>query len=207
MKKIIISLAVSSLGPVAFGAAGIYDQFLFTSTNGTTVDTFFDIGATTANTDFDGANLGTFNSGDTLQLGGQQKSFKNNGSDVTAHTLHYRIDGGSFQTVALNFQWNNGDGGAPAGLNNPGDQQWGGDVQGGNATFTVSSDILSGLSNGAHTLEVFSSITTNGTDAAVTIFNNNGGSNYSATFTVVPEPSSAALLGLGGLALILRRRK
>ena len=28
-----------------------------------------------------------------------------------------------------------------------------------------------------------------------------------ATLTVVPEPSSAALLGLGGLALILRRRK
>ena len=27
------------------------------------------------------------------------------------------------------------------------------------------------------------------------------------TFTAVPEPSSAALLGLGGLALILRRRK
>lgn len=32
-------------------------------------------------------------------------------------------------------------------------------------------------------------------------------SNNEATATVVPEPSSTALLGLGGLALILRRRK
>ncbi len=33
------------------------------------------------------------------------------------------------------------------------------------------------------------------------------GPNYTATFSIVPEPSSAALLGLGGLAFILRRRK
>lgn len=33
------------------------------------------------------------------------------------------------------------------------------------------------------------------------------GMNLSAQFTVVPEPSSTALLGLGGLALILRRRR
>ncbi|BDS05209.1 hypothetical protein NT6N_02490 [Oceaniferula spumae] len=32
-------------------------------------------------------------------------------------------------------------------------------------------------------------------------------SNPSAVFTPVPEPSSAALLGLGGLTLVLRRRK
>lgn len=37
---------------------------------------------------------------------------------------------------------------------------------------------------------------------------NEGGINVSQiNFTVVPEPSSAALIGLGGLALILRRRK
>jgi len=41
----------------------------------------------------------------------------------------------------------------------------------------------------------------------------NSSSNSKASFiqgiqlTTVPEPSSAALLGLGGLALILRRRK
>jgi len=34
-----------------------------------------------------------------------------------------------------------------------------------------------------------------------------GGADFSYTITAVPEPSSAALLGLGGIALILRRRK
>jgi len=33
------------------------------------------------------------------------------------------------------------------------------------------------------------------------------GSNTAGSLTLVPEPSSAALLGLGGLALLLRRRK
>jgi hypothetical protein len=34
-----------------------------------------------------------------------------------------------------------------------------------------------------------------------------GGDAVSAFFTAIPEPSSAALLGLGGLALMLRRRR
>lgn len=38
---------------------------------------------------------------------------------------------------------------------------------------------------------------------------NNGGSNYSATFTAIPEPSSASLMALGaaGLLALRRRRK
>ena len=34
-----------------------------------------------------------------------------------------------------------------------------------------------------------------------------GGDNWHGTFSTVPEPSSTALLGLGGLALVLRRKK
>ena len=206
MKKTIYLAASLALATAANGASGMCDSFIFTSTDGTSPSFYYGLGGGTA---FAGADLGTFNSGagDTLQFGGQQKSFKNNGTDVLAHTLHYSIDSGSFQTVALNFQWNNGDGGAPTGLGTPGDQQWGGDISGANGSFTVSADILSGLTNGVHTIAAYSSITTNGVDADVTIFNNVGGANYNATLTVVPEPSTTALLGLGGLALIMRRRK
>lgn len=187
----------------AYGAAGIFDGFVFTTTNGTTPLTFYDIGAVTGNPDFQGSNLGTFTAGSsTLQVGGQQKSFKNTSTDVTSHSISWRVwsgtPTGSFTAVSMPFQFNIGGGG---------DQQWGGDSQGSNSNpIELSTNVLSGLVNGNYTLEVFSQITTNGVNAAGTIFNNAGGNNFRATFTVVPEPTSAAL-GLIGSLLIFRRRR
>jgi uncharacterized protein (TIGR03382 family) len=87
------------------------------------------------------------------------------------------------------------------------DQQWGGDSQGSNSDpIEISGNVLSGLTNGTYTLDVYSFITTNGVNANATIFNNVAGNNYKATFTVVPEPAAAAL-GLLGTALLLRRRR
>ncbi len=187
----------------AFGAAGIFDAFLFTTTTGTTPLSFYDIGATTSNPEFQGRSLGSFTAGSsTLFVGGQQKSYKNNFTDVTGHSIQWRVwsgsPGGSFSTVAMPFQLN---------LATAGDQQWGGDTQGSNSDpIEVSSNVLSGLTNGNYTLEVFSRITTNGVNADATIDNNNSGNNFSATFTVVPEPSAALLSCLGALMLLRRRR-
>jgi uncharacterized protein (TIGR03382 family) len=105
---------------------------------------------------------------------------------------------GSFTTVNMPFQFNIGGGG---------DQQWGGDSQGANSDpIEISSNVLLGLAPGSYTLDVYSFITTNGVNADSTIFNNVGGNNYKATFTVIPEPASAALGLLGALALLRRRR-
>jgi hypothetical protein len=207
MKSLLaVALACFSMTGVSFGAAGIYDSFVFTTTTGAAPLTFYDIGAVTGNTDFHGAVLGSFNVGGTLQIGGQQKSFKNTGTDVTAHNLFWKVSG-AFTGVGMNFQWNFGDVGAPSGLNNAGDQQWGGDVQGGNGSLVLSGNVLSGLTPGNYTLEVYSEISTNSVDALASIANNNAGANYKASFTVVPEPSSVLLGGLGALALLRRRRR
>jgi hypothetical protein len=89
-----------------FAAAGLYDQFVIVNTGS---NTYYDIGAATANTDFQGATLGTFNpgAGSTMSLGGQGKSSKNNSSDVTGMQLYYRIwqgaESGAFTAFKYNF--------------------------------------------------------------------------------------------------------
>ena len=180
----------------------MFNQFVFTTTNGTTPLSFYDIGAVTGNPDFQGNNLGTFTVGTSFYLGGQQRTYKDNSTDVTSSGISWRVysgaPSGSFATVAMPFQFNTG-------TNN--DQQWGGDSQGSNFDpIEISSNVLSGLSNGNYTLEVFTFLTTNGVNEATTVSNNVGGSNYKATFTVVPEPASA-MIGLLGVSLLLRRRR
>lgn len=201
MKITQLLLALAMLVPVfSHGSAGMFDQFVFTSTNGGPLS-FYDIGTPTANPDFQGTILGTFDRfATTLQVGGQQKSFKNSGTDVTSHSLFWRITelGGSFASVAMPFQVDLGGG----------NQRWGGDTQDANPDpIELSSNVFSGLNNGTYTLEVYSQITTNGVDAASTIFNNNGGANFTATFTLVPEPSRVMLACLGFAGLIVRRRR
>lgn len=202
MKKLSLLLLTLVALPLGGNAAtGLFDQFVIINTGS---NTYYDIGASTANADFQGANLGTFDpgTGSTMSLGGQGKSFKNSGSDVTGMQLQYRIwqgtESGSFIPLSYAFQSNIGGGG---------DQQWGSDLAGANGTaFYTPGNLLAGLANGIYTLEVFSQISTNGNNTADPVFNNAGGANFEATFTVVPEPSRA-LLGLIGLAGILSRRR
>ena len=201
MKSRMIAMAAVMFPAISFGAAGIYDELIWTTTvtpfaYGTS--TFREIDSDTANLfgagEFHGADLGTFNVGATLYLTGEQKSFKNNGTDVTSHTLFWSVTGtGGSGSGSLGYGFESDLGG--------GNQQWGADNSG-----SLTSNILSGLGNGSYTLSVWSRITTNGVDAATEIFNNRGGANYNATFTVVPEPSAALLGGIGMLMLLRRRR-
>ncbi len=163
--------------------------------------------------DFNGHDYGQFNpdSGDTLILvGAEGLTWQNGGSDFGSVTLNYSIqprpDGptvphgsfmgadlasasaGSSVTDSLNDTYDAGEGST-------------------NELWSLSWDtpnVLAGLEKGKYELQVFLSGTTTPDGDQ---YLNNGGPNYTAYFEVVPEPSSAALLGLGGIALILRRRK
>jgi len=202
MKNIKILLASSLFsGASLFAGSGIFDSFAIVES------TFYNLNATTANPDFSGANLGSFDTTDSISIGGQLKSFKNNGTDVTGAQISYVIyaDGNRpatpiFTDVAYAFQIDNVGGVG-------GDQQWGTDVAGSNGTDQSDSVSLNSLSAGNYKLEVFASISTNGVDADGTIFDNAGGNNYIADFTVVPEPGSFALIaGALGLAFATLRR-
>ncbi|MBI9020337.1 MAG: hypothetical protein JEZ10_03675 [Verrucomicrobia bacterium] len=114
-------------------------------------------------------NLGTFVQGtDKLAFkGGEILTWKNEGSDVTGANIYIKIDSGSFSPAyPLTFNEDNLDG-------KTGDQRW----------YTADStvDLLSGLAAGTHTISVYiDAMSTDGTHVE-----NNGGANFSATFTVV----------------------
>lgn len=194
-KSLTTLLALTSGSTLLFGSGGIFDDYAIVNTGS---DAYYNLGVISGNPDFQGASLGTFDvTTDVLELGGQTKTYKNNGTDVTGASIYYRIwsgtESGAFNSLSYAFQIDNVGG-------TTGDQQWGTDVAGTNGTAFYTGNLLSGLSAGSYTLEVYTEITTNGVDASPTIASNNGGSNYEATFTVVPEPSSYALIG-GLLAL------
>jgi hypothetical protein len=195
MKKLIVLAASLALLPgFSFGAAFIYDQFVIVNT---TSPAYYDIGASTANPEFNSAVLGTFVAGsDLLRLGGQGKSDKDNSTDVTGMSLFYRVWQGSPSGAfsQLNYAFKTDFGG--------GNQEWGTDT--GSPFYT--GNLLNGLTSGSYSLEVYSQINTNSVNSAPIVYNTNSGSNFTAAFTVVPEPSRV-LFSLFGLGILMFRRR
>ncbi|MFM7106561.1 MAG: beta strand repeat-containing protein, partial [Flavobacteriales bacterium] len=155
-------------------SAGFNNTFIILSLNGG-ANTFYDLNATTANADFNNANLGTFAAGSSnLTLkGAEHNVFKCGGADLTSTRLYYRIyptasPSGSFtsQTIGFTSGFNNGCGGQ--------DQVWS------NTGLTI--NLLTGLGAGNYTIEVYSDATI--TCCGGTAFASNSGNNYKATFTV-----------------------
>lgn len=148
--------------------AGIFESYAVLNINNGG-NTFYDLQANTGNVDFNNLDLGSFNSAtqSIMFSGGEMKTWKNNGADVTGGKIFFRIysgtPSGSFSEVPFGFIEN---------LSNPGDQKWG-SVSGNN-------NILTGLGIGTYTLEVYVEAYTN----VGTKYSANGGVNYKATFSV-----------------------
>lgn len=203
-RNVIVLCALLCTGS-SFGASGIFGTGVLFNVNGT--DTLYTTTlpgdgrhapAGSSPTIITGlpSDLGTFDTGigNTLSLkGGGVLSFKNSGDDITGANIFYSINGGSFSSLTLAFNEDNVNG-------NSGDQRWYGDS---------GSIDLTGLGNGVHTLDVFYNAPftfTGGGGGSGTHTENNSNANFSTSFTVVPEPTSAAL-GLLGACLLLRRRR
>ena len=147
-------------------ATGIFESYAVLNINGGG-NTYYDLQASTTNLDFNGLDLGTFTNGQTLVfVGGENKTWKNGGGDVTDGRIHYRVytgtPSGSFSNVSFNWIQDLGNG----------DQKWG--------ATSGTTNVLSGLPNGVYTLEVYTEADTN----LGPRYSNNDGANYKATFTV-----------------------
>ena len=188
-KNLILILLLSQSFIGLAQSAGFNNTFAILSLNGA-ANSYYDLNAGTANADFNGANLGTFNPAynSLILKGGEHNVWKCGGCDLTSTRLYYRIyltggSGGSF--TAVNLPWtsgfNNGCGGQ--------DQMW--------SSTTGNINILSGLNPGTYNLELYS-------DASVTcsggsVYASNNGSNYIATFTVSADFISLNTIGATSL--------
>ena len=153
-------------------------------------NTYYDAGATTGNPDFLGANLGTFTTSDTLLLnGGEAKTYKNTGSNITAVYMDYCVYpssgscSGGFTSVQL--PWDSdldscGDGAC--------DQKW--------DKTDAGINILQGLTPGDYTLAVYFHADTNNVDCPNPFYDNRGGANYTASFTL-NNPTAIVLSSFG----------
>lgn len=134
----------------------------------------------------------------------QGLTFKNSGSNVTGVETNYRVTRvgdtpGGFTAITHGFGSNaNFTDAAGNEFTGAGDQLWGG-----SGGITSTPDVVAGLIEGDYEIEVFvkASATPDGDQ-----FASNGGSNFTATFSVVPEPASLCLLTAGAAMLLSRRR-
>uniref|UniRef100_UPI0037BFFF56 HYR domain-containing protein n=1 Tax=Flavobacterium sp. TaxID=239 RepID=UPI0037BFFF56 len=160
--------------------SSIYESYAVLNSNGGG-NFYYDLQANTGNPDFNGTNLGTFNSDNSLILNGaQNKVYKCNSDDIINGKLYYRIYKTSDVAPSFlnsNMGFSSNDIGAGPGCQN---QTW--ESNGANI------NVLNGLCPGDYYLEIYTTADFTYTASggrSETHFASNGGNNYKAIFTVV----------------------
>lgn len=205
MKKMIKVLAVALLAAQSAMAATQFNGSYAYFWNGSS-DQFFDLNAVTANPDYAlslNSTLGTLTQGSfTLFLNAEINANNDNtGSDTfTDLSLFYRLNNGAWNQLSDNTLVQGGDNfrGNPGGAD------------------------FSALVANTYTLDLYLSRTHTWAGGAYTAYLNTTGEVgggvepgdvapasdfFSATFTVVPEPSTMMLAGLGLIGLVAARRR
>lgn len=183
------------LASTGFAAAGIFSDFVIIN-NGTST-TYYDLQSTSSNPDFEPANLGSFDStSGTLTLQGfQVNTFEDNGDVVNSATGYYRVYLQGSTAPAFSS------------LNLP----QSGDKVGNNRRWEVTNaniNLLSGLANGTYVIDVYDTASGSWSGGSYTLSSGSPSNPYTATFTVVPEPSTwaAGFVAVAAVSFLQRRR-
>ena len=138
---------------------------------------------------FDAMDFGIVSS---LTLGGQAATWQGSSPETTTTMFWEVFEGTASQASGdINLGWVNNAGG-----------EYGTDSTWENMTGV---DVASGLADGSYTVAVWFKAVQLGTPD-VTVWDSNDGANYTADFQTIPEPATMSLLGLGALAMVLRRK-
>src|SRR3954452_2332177 len=120
----IAAAVLSCFTPAVRAGSGIFNSFVVVDPG--TGNVFYDLGSSTGNPDWQGANLGSFfaggssDGGAALTLnGGELQTFQNSGDDIQHAYLNYRLNGGGFNEFEIFFNSE-----FPTFGNNPGDKKW-----------------------------------------------------------------------------------
>jgi len=185
MRKLIVMLLLVLAASSVMAALGWFAEYILVSPNsGADVWYYIGDGTEPIGSQFDSADLGTFSEGLTLEFG----------ADIRYWSDSQDRDGGAFYWVI--------DGGT-----SPNEVIWTHTYLGGNdflGTEPTTHDVASGLGVGAHTVSIWAKSWGTGQGDS---WLNNGGANYNATFTIIPEPTTMILVGLGVAGLLVYRRR
>lgn len=199
LKALMLIVSLWAVAPVSAVAQanygnnrGMFDGFIVVNSKRTN-DIVYDLNpqTSTANSDFDGSSFGAFTVNESLVIrGGEIKTYKNSGCNVTGASLYYYIHPAGtsnqvpiseFTRIGLNF-------GANIGSN--GDQRWG---DANNPTNTT--NVVGSFVPGSYVIDVFIAADFGGCfdGANGTMYYSKNGANYQAQFTVSPSPLPVSL--------------
>jgi hypothetical protein len=191
MKKLTYFVLLLLIPMYSFANFGFWGSAVYIEKNGSSV--FYNCyGSNIGSIPFSG-DLGTFiqNSGTLKLQGAEMKTWKDPSSNNCEPTMLYSIytgsPSGSFTSFSLPWFCNCTSGSFPCGggscSNNDTDQKW---QKPGSSGFGINDDLTT-LSPGIYTIQVYFQIhgsSSSTSDCSTTINDNNGGSNYSMTFTI-----------------------
>ena len=178
MKK--ITLLICSLFVLqGIFSQGIYESYIIMDVDGGG-NTYYDLNASTGNTDFNGNNFGVFSTGNTLYLKGfEQKVWQaNNGATGFQWSkLYYKVEetsdnSQSFSNLSASY----------AGWIGGNNHKW--------LNNTANVNLLDGLAPGNYKITVYGQARdNNNTD----VYDSNSGSNYIATFSIINYSSDRTI--------------
>jgi hypothetical protein len=198
MKKLLAFALVAILAGTAMGDTFWEPSYVFM--NDGVGDTWYDLNAAFQSENFDGADLGTFTLTDQLWLNTEINVSDNEGATWEFVSVWYRLNGtgGFTQIQDTSLTGSNPYQGVTAGVN------------------------LIPLANlGVNTIEIYLARNHSWSGGSYTAYLNTtgeigggvdpgstppAGDYFTAEFAVIPEPATMSLLGIGALAMVLRRK-